>query len=84
MSLKKTYDSLLGKWEDSKLSANLERRQIGEQFRVLDPASLPARPSNQVVRLALSFSGALLGLALGLATIAVKVSAIRVSREKKR
>ena len=39
--LKKTYDSLLTKREDSKLAANLERRQIGEQFRILDPASLP-------------------------------------------
>jgi polysaccharide chain length determinant protein (PEP-CTERM system associated) len=64
--LKKTYDSLLTKREDSKLAANLERRQIGEQFRILDPAPLPVRPSNQVQRLALSFSGALLGLALGL------------------
>jgi len=64
--LKKTYDSLLTKREDSQLAANLERRQIGEQFRILDPAPLPVRPSNQVQRLALSFSGALLGLALGL------------------
>ena len=64
--LKKTYDSLLTKREDSKLAANLERRQIGEQFRILDPAPLPVRPSNQVQRLALSFSGAVLGLALGL------------------
>lgn len=64
--LKKTYDSLLTKREDSKLAANLERRQIGEQFRILDPAPLPVRPSNQVQRLGLSFSGALLGLALGL------------------
>jgi polysaccharide chain length determinant protein (PEP-CTERM system associated) len=64
--LKKTYDSLLTKREDSKLAANLERRQIGEQFRILDPASLPARPSNQAKRIGLSLAAAGLGLALGL------------------
>jgi polysaccharide chain length determinant protein (PEP-CTERM system associated) len=64
--LKKTYDSLLTKREDSKLAANLERRQIGEQFRILDPASLPARPSNQAKRIGLSLAAAIAGLVLGL------------------
>ena len=65
--LKKSYESLLTKREDSKLSADLERRQIGEQFRILDPASLPERPANQLQRLGFIFAGAALGLALGLA-----------------
>jgi protein tyrosine kinase modulator len=65
-TLKKGYDSLLTKREDSKLAANLERRQIGEQFRILDPASLPVRPANQLQRLGLSFAGAALGVILGL------------------
>jgi len=43
-TLQATYRSLLAKKQDSQLSANLERRQIGEQFRILDPARLPARP----------------------------------------
>ena len=30
--------------EDSKIAANLERRQIGEQFKMLDPARLPEQP----------------------------------------
>jgi len=64
--LKKSYDSLLIKREDSKLAANLERRQIGEQFRILDPASLPVRPSNQAKRIGLSLAAAIGGLALGL------------------
>lgn len=64
--LKKTYDGLLTKREDSKLAFNLERRQIGEQFRILDTASLPARPSNLAKRLGLSLSGAGVGLAFGL------------------
>ena len=46
-TLQQTYASLLQKQEDSKLAANLERRQIGEQFKVLDPASLPQKPYNQ-------------------------------------
>jgi polysaccharide chain length determinant protein (PEP-CTERM system associated) len=64
--LKKTYDDLLLKWEDSKLSANLERRQIGEQFRIVDSASLPERPENQLQRLGIIFGGAVVGLALGI------------------
>jgi len=63
--LKKTYDSLLTKREESKLAANLERRQIGEQFRILDPASLPARAANLSRRLAFSVAPAIIGLALG-------------------
>ena len=43
-TLQALYSSLLSKREDAKLSANLERRQIGEQFEVLDPARLPERP----------------------------------------
>ena len=42
------YASLLMKREDSMIAANLERRQIGEQFRLLDAASLPERPYNQL------------------------------------
>ncbi|HMJ85614.1 MAG TPA: Wzz/FepE/Etk N-terminal domain-containing protein [Vicinamibacterales bacterium] len=44
--LQSTYQSLLGKKEDSKVAANLERRQIGEQFKILDPARLPERPTS--------------------------------------
>jgi polysaccharide chain length determinant protein (PEP-CTERM system associated) len=45
-TLQGAYTSLLGKKEDSKVSANLERRQIGEQFKILDPARLPERPTS--------------------------------------
>ena len=65
--LKRNYEDLVKKREDSKLAANLERRQIGEQFRILDSASLPQRPTNEVKRLAMTFSGAGVGLLLGLA-----------------
>jgi polysaccharide chain length determinant protein (PEP-CTERM system associated) len=63
--LKKTYDELLTKRANSQLAVDLERRQIGEQFRILDPASLPERPSNEVKRVAYIFGGAIVGLGLG-------------------
>ena len=65
-TLQNTYASLLLKREDSKLAANLEHRQIGEQYRILDPASLPMRPFNQKKRLGVLAGGTLGGLALGL------------------
>jgi polysaccharide chain length determinant protein (PEP-CTERM system associated) len=69
-TLQATYANLLQKQEDSKLAANLERRQIGEQFRIVDPASLPERPSNQSKRLMASAGATVAGLALGLGLIA--------------
>ncbi len=60
-TVQKIYGSLLAKKEDSKISANLERQQVGEQFKMLDPARLPERPyTPNRVRIAL------IGLALGL------------------
>jgi polysaccharide chain length determinant protein (PEP-CTERM system associated) len=41
-----TYRGLLQKKEESQISANLEKRQIGEQFKVLDPARLPEKPAS--------------------------------------
>ena len=68
-SLQATYASLLLKREDSMLSVNLERRQIGEQFRILDPASLPEKPYNQTQHLIMMVSGAAAGLVLGLLVV---------------
>jgi polysaccharide chain length determinant protein (PEP-CTERM system associated) len=45
-TLQQTYRGLLTKKEESQISANLERRQIGEQFKVLDPARMPERPAS--------------------------------------
>jgi len=64
-TLQKLYASLLSKKEDSKIAANLERRQIGEQFKVLDPARVPERPFSPD-RPRLNLLGAFAGLALGL------------------
>ena len=41
----KFYDDLLAKMNQSKMATSLERRQQGEQFSVIDAASLPDSPS---------------------------------------
>lgn len=41
---KQNYQSLLDKKLNAKISENLEKRQKGEQFRILDPADLPKTP----------------------------------------
>jgi uncharacterized protein involved in exopolysaccharide biosynthesis len=68
-TLQAAYVNLLTKREDSVIAGNLERRQIGEQFRLLDVASLPQKPYNQSRRLAVMASGAVAGLVLGLLVI---------------
>jgi uncharacterized protein involved in exopolysaccharide biosynthesis len=71
-TLSETYTSLLKKYEDSKLAENLVRRQIGEQFKVIDAASLPEKPYNSVQRLGLLSAGPLVGLVLGLGFIGLR------------
>ena len=41
---KENYENLLAKKLNAKMSENLEKRQQGEQFKVLDPANLPMKP----------------------------------------
>ena len=41
----KNYDDLLNKKTQSEMATDLERRQQGEQFRVVDPPNLPEKPS---------------------------------------
>jgi hypothetical protein len=68
-TLQETYATLLKKREDSQLAANLERRQVGEQFKILDPASLPERPYNQSERLNVLLGSVFGGLFLGIGMI---------------
>lgn len=42
--LKANYQSLLDKKIQAQMAENLERKQQGEQFKVLDPARLPEKP----------------------------------------
>ncbi|MGI4831182.1 MAG: GumC family protein, partial [Janthinobacterium lividum] len=59
------YDDLLGKMNQSKMATDLEKRQEGEQFRVMDEANLPDAPFSPKRSLFLG-SGAAFGLMLGL------------------
>jgi uncharacterized protein involved in exopolysaccharide biosynthesis len=63
-TLQNMYTSLLAKKEEAKISSELDRRQVGEQFKVLDPANLPTRPFSPDRRLI--FAGSLLGPIVGL------------------
>jgi polysaccharide chain length determinant protein (PEP-CTERM system associated) len=63
-TLYRVYTDLLAKRENSRVAANLERRQIGEQFRVLDPAQRPEVPFYPN-RTRYTGMGALAGLGLG-------------------
>ncbi len=67
-TLQTIYTGLLTKNEGSKVAANLERRQIGEQFRILDGARLPEKPVSPD-RLRLNLMGAVAGLGLGLGLV---------------
>jgi len=64
------YNDLLKKRDQSAMASDLERRQEGEEFRVLDPPNLPDQPSFPNRRLfALAGLAGGLGLGLGLAYI---------------
>jgi polysaccharide chain length determinant protein (PEP-CTERM system associated) len=67
-TLQTSYQELLKKREESKIAANLERRNIGEQFKVLDPARIPERPFSPN-RLVINLAGAGAGLVVGLVLI---------------
>ncbi len=43
-NIQTTYDSLLARKLEADIAVNMERKQKGEQFRILDPARLPQRP----------------------------------------
>ena len=74
MELMRDYDiiqgncsALLQKSQQARIALNLERRQIGEQFRMIDAPRLPERPvSPDRLRLTLMASMAGLGFGLGI------------------
>jgi len=65
-----TYRNLLQKSEASRVAVDLEERQIGEQFKVLDPARVPVHPTGPF-RLQITGVGLAAGLALGLGLAAL-------------
>ena len=67
-NMQKNYQALLDKRLNAHVAENLEKRQKGEQFRVLDPANLPQTldKPNRLLIMALGLLGGC-GLGLGLA-----------------
>jgi succinoglycan biosynthesis transport protein ExoP len=63
--LQERYKELLIKGEESRSAVNIERRQIGEQLNILDPARIPKRPVGPD-RLRVNVAGTSAGFALGL------------------
>jgi polysaccharide biosynthesis transport protein len=63
---KLNYSDLLSKELQSRLATNLEKQQGGQQFRLIDPPSLPMVPSSPK-RVKINLGGLAAGLGLGLA-----------------
>jgi uncharacterized protein involved in exopolysaccharide biosynthesis len=79
---KTNYNSLQQKQMQSQLATSLEKQQQGEQFRVVDPPSLPKKPSAPN-HLWFSLGGLLVGLAVGLGLTAfLELTNVRVRQEK--
>jgi succinoglycan biosynthesis transport protein ExoP len=66
---KANYDELLKKKNGSEMATSMELRQQGEQFRIVDPPSLPVKPTSPN-RLKLCGIGLAVGLVLGVAASA--------------
>jgi polysaccharide chain length determinant protein (PEP-CTERM system associated) len=68
---RENYQSLLDKELQSELATNLEKRQEGEQFRIIDPPSLPDKPYKPNRPLIL-LGGWLFGLCAGVAAAGLR------------
>ena len=67
-NLKELYNSLLSRKLEAEIAVSLEKKQKGEQFRILDPAKVPSRPIKPDMRkIALMTLVLSLGLGGGLA-----------------
>lgn len=65
-TLRETYRGLLTKKEETQMAAELERRQVGETMKIVEPARTPGRPFSPD-RPRIVFSGTVFCLALALA-----------------
>src|SRR5713226_6154076 len=61
----KNYQSLLDKKLNARVAENLEKRQKGEQFNIIDPANLPQKPEKPN-RLRIMLMGLVFGCGLGM------------------
>ena len=77
------YDSLLAKLNQAQMATDLQNRQQGETFSILDPANLPDNPTFPKRRIFAS-GGLAGGLALGLLFVALleyRDTALRTERD---
>lgn len=77
------YTDLLSKQKQSEMGADLEKRQQGEQFQVMDPANLPEKPAfpNRPMLAAGGLAGGLV-LGLGIAwLVEMRDKSIRTERD---
>ena len=63
-NIRQTYNSLLNRRLEADLAVSMERKQKGEQFRILDPAKVPIRPFKPNMQRML-LTCVFVGLALG-------------------
>lgn len=66
VNTKETHERLLKKSQEAQQAENLERRQKGEQFRVIDPARVPEDPSSPNIP-KIYLIGLVLGIGAGFA-----------------
>jgi succinoglycan biosynthesis transport protein ExoP len=79
---KTNYNSLLQKQNQSQLATSLEQRQQGEQLSIIDPPTLPDKPSAPN-HLLVSLAGLALGIVLGLGLCAfMELTDVRVRQEE--
>jgi polysaccharide chain length determinant protein (PEP-CTERM system associated) len=79
-NLNESYQSLLKKSAEAQQAENLERRQKGEQFRIVDPARIPEKPYKPDIPKVLLI-GLVLGLGAGLGITFVREQMDRSFRE---
>jgi uncharacterized protein involved in exopolysaccharide biosynthesis len=66
-NIQESYNSLLNRKLEAEIAVNMEKKQKGEQFRIIDPARLPERPvSPDMRKLFLLAVAAGLGIGAGL------------------
>lgn len=79
-NMNETYQVLLKKNTESQQAENLERRQKGEQFRIVDPARVPEKPYQPNIPKVLLI-GLVLGLGAGLGLTFVREQMDRSFRD---
>ncbi len=79
-NLKENYRTLLDKKLNARLSGNLEKRQKGEQFRIMDPANLPQK-LEAPDRLKIMLLSLVLGCGLGVGSVVALESLRQVFRK---